>query len=212
MTRSLAVAAGVVALAIPSTASAAPSLTVSPQKSCYSSGEAVNLLGAGFTPLGTAHITRDGRPLRGPTDLEADQNGAFNGQLTLFLASGRQARTYAATDSADPTLTASVQISVIAPRIGLTPANGPPGRRMTIRARGFAAGPTLWAHVTHKRSTRTLKIGRLTGACGGLKARRRLLPRNAGFGKHVIQFDTSRRYRRESGSYDLYEITVTQPS
>jgi hypothetical protein len=211
MTRSLAVAAGVVALAVPSAASAA-SLSLSPQKACYSSGEKVNLLGTGFTPLGTAHITRDGRPLSGPTDLETDQNGAFNGELTLFLASGREVRTYAATDSADPTLSASVQLKVIAPRVRLTPANGPPGRRMTVTARGFAAGPTLWAHVTHRGSTRNLKIGRLTGACGGLEARRRLLRPGAGFGKHIIQFDTSRRYRRESGSYDLYEITVTRPA
>jgi hypothetical protein len=210
MIRSLPVAAGVVALAIPSTASAA-SLTVSPQKPCYSSGEAINLLGAGFTPLGIAHITRDGQPLPGPTDLETDANGAFNGRLTLGQDSGRQTKTYAATDTTDPTLTAAVQITVAAPRVGLKPANGPPGRVMTITARGFATGPTLWAHVTHKGSTRNLKIGRLTGACGALKTRRRLLPRNAGLGVHRIQFDTFRRYDRRHLVRDRYEITVIGP-
>lgn len=204
MTRSLAVAAGVVALAIPSTASAA-SLTVSPQKRCYSAGEAINLLGAGFTPLGTATVTRDGTELGA---LESDANGAFNGRLTLGQGSGRQTKTYSATDSQDPTLSASVQITVAAPRVGLKPANGPPGRVMTITARGFATGPTLWAHVTHKGSTRNLKIGRLTGACGALKARRRLLPRNAGLGVHKIQFDTFRRYNRKNPVRDRYEITV----
>ena len=205
MTRSLAVAAGVALLAIPSTASAAPSLTVSPQKSCYSSGEAVNLLGAGFTPLGTATVTRDGAQLG---SLENDANGAFNGRLTLGQSSGRQTKTYAATDQTDPTLTAAVQITVAAPRVGLKPANGPPGRVMTISARGFATGPTLWAHVTHKRKTRNLKIGRLKGACGALAARRRLLPRDAGLGVHKIQFDTSRRYDRGNPVRDRYEITV----
>src|SRR4029453_1579353 len=46
MARSMAVAGGLVALAAPATASAA-SLEVTPKKRCYSSGETVNLLGAG---------------------------------------------------------------------------------------------------------------------------------------------------------------------
>ena len=204
MTRSLAVAAGVVALAVPSTASAA-SLTVSPQKRCYSAGEAINLLGAGFTPLGTATVTRDGTELG---SLESDANGAFNGRLKLGRDSGRQTKTYTAADNQDPTLSAAVQITVATPRVGLKPASGPPGRVMTITARGFATGPTLWAHVTYKGTTRNLKVGRLTGACGALKARRRLLPRNAGLGVHKIQFDTRRRYNRRTPVRDRYEITV----
>jgi hypothetical protein len=211
MTRPLAVAAGVAALALPSAASAA-SLTVSPEKGCYSSGEQINLLGAGFTPLSTVTITRDGQPLRPRSDLDTYADGTFNGLLTLFQRSGRQSKTYAASDGADPTLTASKQITVVSPRVGLKPANGVPGRRMSITARGFATGPTLWAHVTYRRKTRNLKLGSLRGACGALKTRRRLLPRNAGFGRHVIQFDTSRRYVREEGAFDLYEITVTRPA
>ena len=62
MIRSLAVAASLVVLAAPATASAA-SLTVSPEKRCYSSGETVNLNGAGFTQDGSATITSDGTPL-----------------------------------------------------------------------------------------------------------------------------------------------------
>jgi hypothetical protein len=209
MTRSLAVAAGVLALALPSTASAA-FLEVSPQKRCYSSGEQVNLLGSGFSPLGTANITRDGRPLPGPrSDLPTDANGAFNGLLTLFQSSGRQVKTYAATDASDPTLTASTQITVAAARVTLRPATGAPGRVMTITASGFSTGPTLWAHVRHKGSTRNLKIGSLKRACGALKTRRRLLPRDARLGVHKIQFDTSRRYRAGTAVRDRYEITVT---
>jgi len=208
MTRSLAVAAGVAALALPSAASAA-SLTVSPQKPCYSSGEAVNLLGTGFSPFGTVNITRDGTPLPGRSDLETDANGAFNGVLTLFQARGSQAKTYAATDATDSTLTASTQITVSAPRVGLKPANGAPGRLMTITARGFATGPTLWAHVTRGVSKRNLKIGRLRGACGGLKTRKRLLPRDAPLGVYRIQFDTFRRLKPYRPVQDRYTITVT---
>jgi hypothetical protein len=211
MTRSLAVAAGVAVLTLPSAASAAE-LTISPQKRCYSSGEAVNLLGTGFSPLGRANITRDGKPLPGPrSDLPTDANGAFNGVLTLFQASGRQVKTYAATDAADPTLTASFQITVAAPRVGLKPANGAPGRLMAITARGFKTGPVLWAHVRHAGSGRNVKIGRLSGACGGLKSHRRLLPRNAAIGLYRIQFDTFRRYDKDRPVRDdRTTITVTR--
>jgi hypothetical protein len=206
MTRSLAVAAGVAALAAPS-AAAAPSLTVSPQKPCYSSGESVNLLGAGFSPLDSANITRDGTLLGA---LNTDANGAFNGVLTLAQNSGRQTKTYTATDGTNSTLTASAQITVSSVRVGLKPAQGAPGRIMTITARGFTTGQTLWAHVTRGKSKRTLKIGGLTGACGGLKTRRRLLPRDAALGVHTVQFDTFRRYNAHQPVRDRFTIAVTR--
>ena len=74
MTRSLAVAAGLVALAGPASASAA-TLSVTPQKRCYSSGESVNLIGTGFSPLATASVTRDGSPLGA---LTTNADGVFN--------------------------------------------------------------------------------------------------------------------------------------
>jgi hypothetical protein len=206
MTRSLAVAAGLVVLAAPASASAAV-LEVTPQKSCYSSGEAVNLLGTGFSPLGGADITRDGNPLG---SLTTDGNGAFNGILTLGQATGRKTKTYTAIDQAVPSLTASTQITVSAVRVTLSPASGAPGRRMSIKASGFTTGKTLWAHVTKGRSTRTLKIGRLSGACGGLKTRKRLLPQDAALGAHTIQFDTFKQYDAKQKVRDRYTIDVTR--
>ena len=206
MTRSLAVVAGAAALAFPSAASAAE-LTVSPQKRCYSSGESVNLLGTGFSPLGSATVTRDGSLLG---SLNTDGNGAFNGILTLAQNSGRQTKTYTATDDTDSTLTASRQITVSSVRVFLAPASGAPGRILRVRARGFTTGRTLWAHITRGRSTRHVKIGRLKGACGNLKTRKRLLPRNAAVGVHTIQFDTFRRFNRNQRVRDRYTITVTR--
>jgi hypothetical protein len=206
MTRSLAVVAGAVALALPSSASAAE-LIVSPQKRCYSSGEAVNLIGTGFSPLGSATVTRDGTLLG---SLNTDANGAFNGVLTVAQNSGKQAKTYTATDGTDSSLTGSAQITVSSVRVGLAPASGAPGRILTVTARGFTTGRTLWAHVTRGRSTRNFKVGRLKGACGNLKTRRRLLPRNAAVGVHTIQFDTFRRYNSRQRVRDRYTITVTR--
>jgi hypothetical protein len=204
MTRSLAVAAGLVALAAPATASAA-SLDVSPKKRCYSSGETVSLIGADFSPLGSASITRDGTALG---TLQSNATGGFTGMLTVAQTSGKRTKTYTATDDAVSTLSASTQITVSAVRVDLSPADGAPGRRMSIKASGFSTGKTLWAHVTKGRSKRTLKVGSLSGACGGLKARKRLLPRNAALGLHTIQFDTFRRYDPKQAVRYRYTVDV----
>ena len=206
MTRSLAVAAGALALAIPSAASAAE-LVVSPQKSCYSSGESVILLGTGFSPLGSATVTRDGSLLG---SLNTDGTGAFNGVLTLAQNSGRQTKTYTATDNTDSSITASAQIVVSAVVVGLKPASGAPGRILRINARGFTTGKTLWAHIKRGKSKRTIRLGRLKGACGSLKTRKRLLPQNAALGVHTLQFDTFRRYNPRQRVRDRYTITVTR--
>jgi hypothetical protein len=206
MTRFVAVAAGLLALAAPAGASAA-SLNVTPEKRCYSHGEAVNLIGSGFTPGTSATVTRDGALLG---SLPTDGLGAFNGVLTLAQNNGRQTKTYTATDGATDTLTASDQITVSSVRVGLSPSNGAPGRIMRIKARGFTTGKTLWAHVVKGRSKRHLKLGRLTGACGGLETRRRLLRPNASFGVHTIQFDTFRRYSPGRQVKDRATISVSR--
>jgi hypothetical protein len=206
MTRSLAVAAGVLALAAPAGARAA-TLEVSPAKRCYSHGESVNLLGSGFTPSTNASITRDGSQLGA---LPTDGVGAFNGILTLAQTTGTRTKTYTATDGANPALTASAQITVSAVRVGLRPANGPPGRVMRINARGFTTGSTLWAHVVKGKRKRHIRLGRVRGACGRLKTRRRLLRRNAALGVHLIQFDTFRRYSPSRDVRDRVSISVTR--
>jgi hypothetical protein len=167
----------------------------------------VNLLGTGFTPLGSATVTRDGSLLG---TLNTDGSGAFNGVLTLAQNSGRRTKTYIATDDTDSTLTASRQITVSSVRVGLAPASGAPGRILRVTAHGFTTGKTLWAHITRGRSTRHVKIGRLKGACGNLRTRRRLLPRDAAVGVHTIQFDTFRRLNRDQPVRDTYIITVTR--
>jgi hypothetical protein len=206
MTRPVAVVAAAVALAAPSAASAA-SLTVSPEKRCYSAGEQVNLLGSGFSPLGSVTISR-GETVFDP--IPTDSNGAFNGLLKLALSRGKQTRTYTAADDATSSLTASAQITVSSVRVNLSPANGSPGRLMTIDAHGFSTGKTLWAHVRHGESRRTLKIGALHGACGALKTRRRLLPRNAALGVHTVQFDTFKRYKPKQPVRYRYTIAVSR--
>jgi hypothetical protein len=198
-------------LALPSVASAAE-LTVSPEKRCYRSEERVNLHGTGFTPTTDPNDTSPRvRITRGTNSLgtvRTDAFGAFNASLGFGLDSGRQTRTYTATDLVDPALTASTQITVSAVRVGLKPATGAPGRIMTVTARGFTTGSVLWAHVRHAGSGRNVKVGRLTGACHDLKTRKRLLSQSAALGLHTIQFDTFRRYKASRPVQDRYAVTV----
>src|SRR5215217_104991 len=204
MTRLLAVAVTLLSLAAPSAAHAA-SLTTQPAKPCYRSGESISFVGTGFTPSSTANLTRDGvfvSPI--PTDL----NGQFNATLKLQLDQGTQSRTYTATDANNPGLSASAPVTVSAVGVALSPRNGGVSRRFRIRARGFTTGRTLWAHIVHRCSQRRVKVGRLNGPCHNLRARKRLLAADASFGKHRIQFDTFRRYKRDRAVKATYTIRV----
>lgn len=200
----LAVATGAVALAAPAAASAA-TMTATPVKPCYGSGEQVTLAGSGFTPSSGVNITRDGEFL---DDVATDPTGVFGGTLTLGLDNGRQTRTYTATDITNATLTASLQLVVSEVAVGIRPRSGPPGRRLRIRAKGFTTGSTLWAHVIRGRSKRHIKLGELKGLCNNLTTRRRILPRRAPLGEYTVQFDTYRRYNEDREVKDGYIITV----
>ena len=206
MTRPLAVALALATLAAPSTADAA-SLTTDPAKPCYRSREIVNSLGSGFTPSSTANLTRDGVFV---SPIPTDGTGRFNAALRLQQDLGTQIRTYTATDASNPSLSASVPVTVGAFGVSLSPRTGSVSRRFRIRARGFTTGATLWAHIVHLRLRRHLKVGRLKGACHNLRTRMRLLTQNARFGRHRIQFDTFRRYKRDRPVKVSYTITVAR--
>ena len=206
MTRPLAVAVTLAALAAPSAAHAA-SLTTDPAKPCYRSGESINFVGSGFTPSSTANLTRDGVFV---SPIPTDATGQFNASLRLQQDQGTQSRTYTATDANNPTLSASVPVTVSAVGVALSPRTGSVSRRFRIRARGFTTGETLWAHIVHRRAKRHVKVGRLRGACHNLRTRMRLLTQSARFGRHRIQFDTFRRYKRDRAVKTTYTIRVVR--
>jgi hypothetical protein len=206
MTRPLAVAMAVVVLAAPSAAHAA-TLTTDPAKPCYRSGETVSFVGSGFTPSSSVNLTRDGTFV---SPIPTDAAGQFDAALRLQQNSGSQTRTYTTTDTANTSLSASVPVTVTAVGVRLSPGTGSVSRRFRIRAQGFTTGRTLWVHLVHRRAKRHIKIGRLKGACHTLQARRRLLQRNARFGRHRIQFDTFRRYSPNRAVKATYSIRVVR--
>ncbi|HZG47879.1 MAG TPA: hypothetical protein VEY90_00035 [Thermoleophilaceae bacterium] len=188
------------------TGASAAEFSISPVKPCYGSGERVTLAGSGFTPLGSVVVSKDGDSL-GTT--ASDATGAFSGVgLTVKLADGRQRRTYSATDTTNPTLTASTRALVSEVEVVLRPRIGAPGRRLSISATGFTTGNRLWAHVIRGRSRRHVDLGRLSGACHSLSTRRRILPRDARVGLYTVQFDAFRKYEKARGNSVGYEIDV----
>jgi hypothetical protein len=212
-----AVAIVSVALAAPATASAA-TLTVDPVRPCYLERGWVFLMAEEYTPNGMVDFTRDGKLV---ASLQANAAGQIAGNLRLpGLIMGQRPLTYVATDQADPARTARVTLTTTATDVRVAPDNGPPNRRLRIRARGFKDGRTLWAHVrrTGRRPggrvrTRTVRIGRVKGACWKVKARKRLFRRSTAAGRYRVQFDTFRRYKpRRAIEYDELWVTISRAS
>jgi hypothetical protein len=198
------------ALAAPAAASAA-TITVEPVDPCYREQQTVFLTAQGYTPSGFVDFTRDGRLIE---RLQADASGNFSGNLRLLgLLAGQRRLTYVATDVADPSIKAQVTLVVTATDVRVSPTSGAPPRR--IRARGFFGGRTLWAHVfrvgrgARASAVRTVRIGRVRGACRTTTATRRLFPRGVAPGRYRVQFDTFRRYRaKRQIEYDALIVTI----
>jgi hypothetical protein len=104
--------------------------------------------------------------------------------------------------------------------VRVTPRNGPPSRRLRIRARGFRGGSTLWAHVRRVKRpgggpvrARTVRIGRLRGPCWTANTRKRLFRRGTPAGRYRVQFDTFRRYKpNREVEYDELWVRITRAS
>jgi hypothetical protein len=200
-----------VALAAPASAAAQATLTVDGVAPCYREQSTVHLVGGGFTQNGEVVFTRDGSPIGDP--IVADPSGALFPQLILpGLVAGQKRLTYVATDRANPALTAQVSLLVTATDVGLRPEGGAPNRLLTINARGFFGGSTLYAHVVrtgrHRGRTRNMRIGRIKGTCKQVEARRRLFSKGTAPGKYRVQFDTFRRFNSKRAIETEFIVTV----
>ena len=168
----------------------------------------VRLTGTGFSPNAEVPITRDGRPIGANSSAFTNAAGAFSGNLTLVENGRKRTSTYLATDTINPALTASMQLTVSPVDVRIRPKDGPPSRLMTINATGFTLGRTLWAHVRKGRYKQNLKIGRLKRACHVLEARRRLLPQGVATGIYTVQFDTFRKYKEKRAQVMTFQLQV----
>jgi hypothetical protein len=191
-----AVVAAAVTLAAPAAAAAQATLRITPAKPCFGTGDAINFRGTGFTPGGIVDFTRDGEMVDADPPITALSDGTVNAGLRVFNESGVQQRSYAATDRTNPALAAAAPVTVSELDVNMTPLDGAPSRPRRIAAVGFTGGRTLWAHIVFKGRVRNLRIGALRGDCRNLTTRKRLFGGDPPFGRHLIHFDTSRRFRR----------------
>lgn len=206
MKPALALIAVALALAVPAAASAA-TLAVSPVKSCYRSGEKLGMTGAGFTPSSTATIAVD-RAVLGSAATDATGAIPAGGTLTVAQRRGEKVKQVTATDDANPANVGSLSLRVSAFTVGVRPRNGKPGARLRIAARGYLGRGTLRAHIVKGRSRRTVRVGRLKGACGSGTFRKRLFSRNTAPGVYRVQFDTKRRYSRRTQEKITYNVRI----
>jgi hypothetical protein len=207
-----AAATATLALAAPIAASAA-TLTADPADPCYREQQTVHLVAQGYTPNGFVDFTRAGESI---ARIQADASGAIFADLTLRgLLSGQRLLTYVGTDVTDPSITAQVSLLTTATDVTVEPDDGAPHRLLTIRGRGFFGGRTVWAHVVRlgrgarASASRTVRIGRVRGACKKVKAKRRLFRPGVAPGRYRVQFDTFRRFRPNRRiEYDRLIVTI----
>jgi hypothetical protein len=186
-------------------------LTVDEVAPCYREQSTVHLVGGGFTQNGQVVFTRDGTPIGSP--IVASAAGELFPQLILpGLVSGQKRLTYVATDQTNPALSAQLSLLVTATDVGLRPEGGAPHRLLTINARGFFEGSTLYAHVVrtgrHPGRARNLRIGRVRGNCKQVEARKRLFSKGTAPGKYRVQFDTFRRFKSKRAIETEFIVTV----
>jgi hypothetical protein len=210
-----ALAIAAVTLAVPPAAVAEATLRADPSARYYREQSTVRLNGNGFTPNGVVQFTREGTPLGDPNDpITADGGGQLVGlQLILpGLVSGQRELTYVATDQANAMLSADVSLLVTATDVDLKPAGGAPNRLLTISARGFFGGHTLYAHIVrtgkHPGRARNLRIGTVKGSCKKVTARKRLFSKGTAPGRYRVQFDTFRRYEARRSVETNFTVTV----
>jgi hypothetical protein len=210
--------AGVLAGAAPQSAAAqTPAPTLASARPCVSAAVGHELTGTGWTPGGQVRVR--GRYVLGAEEAEAFHEtvraddagriafgaGVPDGEaitVTTVVTAEDLARTVAGAPAeqriAGTRYRATFHGVFYRPWNTDGPATGRPGRVATIEAMGFI-GParltdTLYAHYHRTGDTRwrTVRVGRLRGACGGLRARFREFPwRRPKRGTYTVRFDTS---------------------
>jgi hypothetical protein len=206
--RAALVSGAILSLAAPASASAA-AISVLPQRSCYRSGQALILTGTGFSPGAGVEVTSNGARV---ATLGTNPQGAFTGVLTPALRSGETVKTYAATDQANPAISASIPLKVSALDVKVRPRSATPGRKLKLTARGFTNSKTLYAHVVRGRYRRTVRVGTLGGPCHTEESRKPVFSRSTSAGSYIVQFDGSKRYRKKTKVRVRFRVFVFRSS
>jgi hypothetical protein len=178
--------AGMAAAAATSQAS---TVSITPLKPCYITGESDTLSGTGYTPNGSIGIAVDGTEV---FPLVADAAGNFTTSLQFGAMKAVKTHTMTATDKTNPALTGSVSFTGTIHQVIVKPANGPAGKKRKLRGYGFINGPKAYMHVRGHGVHSNVSLGRPQGVCGVFETRKRIVSSHAASGKYRVQFDANK--------------------
>lgn len=182
-------------------APAAAAATLQTDTRCYQETQEVVVRGAGFTPLATVNVARNGKVF---ASAQANANGAFVGKFeTPEMPDDVRERLYrlSASDTINSAMTTYRATKIFA---NFRPGSGNPATlrvRFTINGFGLALrrAPVYLHYVDPSgKSRRTVRLGTAAGVCGRIARtrERRLFPFTARRGRWILQFDTRKRYER----------------
>lgn len=182
-------------------APAAGAATLKTDTRCYQETQEVVVRGAGFTPLATINVARNGKVF---ASAQADINGAFVGKfVTPVTPDEVRERLYrlSATDTINTAMTTYRSTKIFA---NFKPGSGNPSTlrvRFTIFGFGLVRrrAPVYLHYVDPDGDERrTVRLGTVSGVCGRIDRtkERRLFPFDARRGTWILQFDTRREYER----------------
>ena len=197
-----------VLLASPAAAGAA---TLDANRSCYFNSHLARLTGTGFAPNSPITFTVNGRTI-GQSVVSDSAGGVMVTYDPPRVRSGQRKLVIEATDSEDTS--ASTRIVVSRRRqVTADPHTTSNVRtwRAVFRLFGFRRGRAYIHYVNPDgRHRKTVRLGRLRGPCGRLKTeKRRVMPfRNPQFGVWRLQFDTRRRYDRDTNRKRVIPVRI----
>ena len=175
-------------------------------RTCYRPGQQGTITGGGYTPGAPVSFTLDGAAF-GDTTADAGGN-LVPATFTAGNVPGKQQRkTLTATDTLNGANTAATTFTGTNLDVVVKPKRGNPGKKKRITARGFDGGRTLWAHVRGPRK-RNVKIGKVKGACGKLRKRKRIFKAGYPVGVYTVQFDQKKKYRAASEPRVTFSVTI----
>jgi hypothetical protein len=188
------------------TTAAAQTFTIAPVKPCYLGGDVVNGTGTAFTPGGQVDILADGSSLG---QVPADAAGGFiTPAITLGTMRAVKSHTLTATDLTNPALTATTTFLGTTNTVSVKPSRGRAGTPRRLKGYGFTAGPKVYMHVRRRGYKSDSKIAKAKGPCGTFKVRKTIVPAGAGDGKYTVQFDSKRRYSKNTRPSFVGVLTV----
>lgn len=205
--RSIVLALGAGALAVPGVASAS---TLTANAACYGTGENAMLSGTGFTP----QISLGFLGGSGDSSTYPQNDGSFTDGVAGLPANNSftpRSVTITADDQVDDSHDTSVTVMTV--RSGTNfPIHGKPGATVLWQFGGFPTGAALYGHYRYGhngpfRTVKDVRFGTAQGPCGTLAKRAKRIPikRPKRGGGWYLQVDTTPKY--SSGTEPEYDIT-----